>query len=317
MSTAVIGIDLGGTYIKAGSLTPDGEILYRGRRQTRAEGGPEGVCDNIAAAVNECREAVGDREVVGVGIGSPGPLNVSRGIVYFAPNLPGWEDVPLRDMVADRTGLDCVVENDANAAALGEQWKGAGAGCSSLVQFTLGTGIGGGIVLDGEVWHGFNDCAAEIGHMSIDPEGPRCGCGNWGCVEAFASATAMVRRIRETISSGCKSTLSKMAPDDITARDIYEAATEGDSAARENIHMTGFYLGVAVANIMHVFNPEVVVFSGGVTAAGNMLLRPIRQTARERSMEACRRDVKIRFAELGEDAGIVGAGRSYMLLAEG
>ena len=272
------------------------------------------VCDNIAEAVAECCENLPEgRTAEGIGIGSPGPLDLGRGIVLFAPNLPGWNDIPLRDMIEERTDMKCVVENDANAAALGEQWMGAGHGCSSLVLFTLGTGIGGGIVLNEKVWHGFGDCAAEIGHMSIDPEGPRCGCGNWGCIEAHASATAMVRRMRETIESGTSSILADKI-DEMTAKDIYDAAVEGDCAASENIHMTGFYLGVAVSNIMHILNPEVVVFSGGVTAAGNMLLGPIRQTARERTMEACRRDVKIRFAELGENAGIIGAARSFQTL---
>jgi glucokinase len=317
MPDIIIGVDLGGTNIKAGAISQDGEVLYRCRRPTEGEGGPDTVCDNIALAVAECRENLSDdQEAIGVGVGSPGPLDLSRGLVVMAPNLPGWENIPLLAMIEDRTGLDCVVENDANAAALAEQWIGAGHGCSSLVLFTLGTGIGGGIVLDEKVWHGFGDCAAEIGHMSIDPEGPRCNCGNWGCVEAHASATAMVRRMRESIEAGTNTSLAQKK-DDLTAKDIYEAAVEGDSAASENMHMTGFYLGVAVSNIMHILNPEVVVFTGGVTAAGNMLLRPIRQTARERTMEACRRDVKIRFGQLGEDAGVIGAARSFMTLRQG
>lgn len=317
MQDIIIGVDLGGTFIKAGAIGPEGDVLYRCRRETEGDEGPERVCANIAEAVRECSENLSEhQQAVGVGVGSPGPLDLDRGVVIFAPNLPGWDNVPLRDMVENLTDLPCVVENDANAAALGEQWIGAGHGCSSLVLFTLGTGIGGGIVVDGRVWHGFNDCAGEIGHMSIDPEGPRCGCGNWGCIEAHASATAMVRRMRDTIESGTTTILADKA-DELTAKDIHEAAVNGDDAATENIHMTGFYLGVAVSNIMHILNPEVVVLSGGVTAAGNMLLRPVRQTARERTMEACRRDVKIRFADLGEDAGVVGAARSFVTMTDG
>ncbi len=313
MEEVIIGVDLGGTNLKAGVLTDDGEILHRCQRRTESDKGPEKVCDNIAAAVKECRKAASENQhVAGIGIGTPGPLDLSQGVVRFAPNLPGWDDVPLRDMIQERTGLRCVMENDANAAALGEQWLGAGHGCSSLVLFTLGTGIGGGIVLDGEVWHGYDDGAGEIGHMSIDPEGPRCGCGSWGCIEAFASATGMVRRMEQAIESGTNTCLADTRGD-LTAKKIYEAAVDGDAAASKNIHMTGYYLGVAVSNIMHILNPEVVVFSGGVTAAGNMLLNPIRQTARERTMEACRRDVKIKLAELEENAGIIGAVRSFII----
>jgi glucokinase len=316
MQAIIIGVDLGGTNIKAGAITREGNVLYRCHRPTEGEGGPEKVCDNMAEAVRECRQNLPDGgQPIGMGVGTPGPLDLARGLVVDAPNLPGWENIPVRQMMEERTGLECELENDANAAALGEQWVGAGHGGSSLVLLTLGTGIGGGIVLDGKVWHGFGDCAGEIGHMSIDPEGPRCNCGNWGCVEAHASATAMVRRMRETIEDGTGSSLADKL-DEMTAKDIYEAAVDGDSAASENIHMTGFYLGVAVSNIMHILNPEVVVFSGGVTAAGNMLLRPIRQTARERTMEACRRDVKIRFGELGGDAGVIGAARSFITMRQ-
>ena len=315
MQDVIIGVDLGGTNIKAGAVSMEGAVIYHCRRTTDADKGPEAVVTRIADAVAECLDnlAGGRERVQGVGVGSPGPLNLRKGIVSVAPNLPGWVNVPLRKMVSDASGLPCIIENDANAAALGEQWVGAGRGVSSLVQFTLGTGIGGGIVLDGKVWHGFTDCAAEIGHMSINPDGPKCNCGNVGCIEALASAPAMVRRMKEAIKAGSASVLSSKL-NTLTAKDIHEAATAGDKAALENIEMTGFYLGVAVTNILHIINPEVVVLSGGVTAAGNMLLRPIRQTVKERAMEAARQDVKICFAELGEDAGVIGAAHSFTTL---
>lgn len=314
MQDIVIGVDLGGTNIKAGAVSPKGKVLYRTRLSTSAGGGPEAVADEVSEAVRQCRAGVaeGAGRVVGAGIGSPGAMDAEGELVRFAPNLEGFTDVPLRELVEERIGMPCTLDNDANAAALGEQWVGAGAGASSLVMLTLGTGIGGGIVLGGRVWRGFAGAAGEIGHMSIHPEGPPCGCGNRGCIEAFASATAMVRRMKEAIEAGRPTRLTEKARE-LTARDIYEAACEGDEAAVENVTMTGRYLGLAIANIMHILNPEVIVMSGGVTAAGEMLIRPIRDEVRRRAMEASRENVRILFASLGEDAGLIGAARSFML----
>jgi glucokinase len=310
MNEIAIGVDLGGTNIKAGAVNRSGDILHKYSIPTEADKGADVVIDRIVLAAKECLDALSENDKpVGIGVGSPGPLHLETGVVVVAPNLPGFENIPLRDMVSEKTQLPCVLENDANAAALAEKWLGAGRNASSLVQFTLGTGIGGGIILNGEVWHGFNDGAAEIGHMSINPDGPKCNCGSRGCIEAYASATAMVRRIKEKIAAGTNSILADNMPA-ITARDIYEAAVKGDAAALENIRKTGFYLGVAVSNIMHILNPEVIVFSGGVTAAGDMLLNPIRETAEKMTMEACREGVKICLAELGNDAGLLGAAKS-------
>jgi len=314
MEKVTVGVDLGGTNIKAGLVRADGTVLYRMHLSTDSEKGPGGVADRIAEAVLDCVEHAegGAAGVNGVGIGSPGPLDLKRGIVIFAPNLAGWENVPLRDMVYERTKMPCTLENDANAAALAEQWAGVGKGCDSLVIFTLGTGIGGGIVLDGKVLHGFRDVGAEIGHMSINPDGPVCGCGNKGCVEAYASATAMVRRMKEAIAAGSKTPLAEKG-DALTARDIYEAAVAGDQAARENMARTGFYLGIAIANILHILNPEVIAMSGGVSAAGDLLMDPIMDTLRERAIPASLEGVKICWASLGEDTGVIGAARSFDL----
>jgi len=312
MEKCIIGVDLGGTNIKAAAVSLDGEVRYHTRLTTEADKGPEVVADRIAQAALDCLENVkdGKKNVLGVGIGSPGPLNLREGIVIFAPNLKGWKNVPLRAMIEKRTGVPCTLENDANAAGAAEQWVGAGKGASSLVLFTLGTGIGGGIVIDGKVLHGYTDIAAEIGHMSLNPDGPKCGCGMKGCLEAYASATAMVRRMREAIAAGKKSVLAAKL-DTLTAKDICDAALKGDEAATENMEMTGFYLGMGIANIMHIINPEVVVMSGGVTAAGDLLMDPIQRTVRERAFEAARKGVKICWTALGDDAGAIGAARSF------
>ena len=313
MQDVVIGIDLGGTNIKAGAVTNDGRVLLRDREPTPTPSVPAAVVEAIARVVGRCVaqfQQQGQR-VAGLGVGSPGTIDLDRGIVLFSPNLTGWGDVPLKAMTEEKLGLPCALENDANAAALGEQWVGAGRGADSLVMFTLGTGIGGGIVLDDKVWHGTGGFAGEIGHMSINPDGPLCGCGNRGCIEAYASATAMVRRMREAIERGQKSTLAHKGGQ-FSSRDIYQAALAGDAAARENFEATARYLGVAVSNILHILNPAVIVLSGGVTASGDLLMEPLKDEMKRRTMEAPYRDARICFAELGEDAGFIGAARCFI-----
>jgi len=313
MRDVVIGIDLGGTNIKAGAVTNEGQVLLRDKEATPTPSVPAAVVDAICAVVRRCKAQLEKQEwrVVGVGVGSPGTIDLESGTVLFSPNLTGWNDVPLKAMLEEKLGLPCALENDANAAALAEQWVGAGRSADSLVMFTLGTGIGGGIVLDGRVWHGTGGFAGEIGHMSIDPDGPQCGCGNRGCIEAYASATAMVRRMQEAIEAGQKTVLAQKSGD-FTSRDIYEAALAGDEAARENFEATARYLGVAISNILHILNPAVVVLSGGVTASGDMLMKPLKDEVKRRTMEAPHRDARICFAELGEDAGFIGAARCFM-----
>lgn len=313
MEHPIIGVDLGGTNIKAGLVSGTGQVLRRLSVPTPPPAdGPEAIAHSICEAARQCMDASGatPQEVGGLGIGSPGTIDMAAGIITFSPNLPSMSGFPLLRSVEDEIGLPCALDNDANTAALAEHWIGAGRGADSLVLLTLGTGIGGGIILDGKVWHGGNGAAGEIGHMSIQSDGPLCGCGNRGCLEVLASATAMVRRMRQAIEAGVETSLSS---DDLTARDIYEAAVAGDPAARENIETTGRYLGVGVSNIMHVLNPQVIAFSGGVTAAGGMLLDPIREEAQERTMELSRQDVRVCYAELPQDAGIIGAARCFML----
>ncbi|MGD2175922.1 MAG: ROK family protein [Candidatus Brocadiaceae bacterium] len=314
MSEGIVGIDLGGTNIKAGLVSPDGQVLQAHHVPTEAEAGPAAVARRICRATRECLEQAGvaPEAARGIGVGSPGTIDLDAGVVTFSPNLPGWHDIPLREMIEGDLGLDCVLDNDANVAALAEQWIGAGEGASSVVLLTLGTGIGGGIVLDGRIWHGGKGVAGEIGHMCINPEGPRCGCGNCGCLEAYASATAMVRRLREAVAEGAETPLAEHL-EELTARAIHEAAVGGDPIARRNIEMTGRYLGVGVSNIMHILNPEVVLFSGGVTAAGQMLLDPVLEEVEWRTMDDSRRDVRVAFAELPDTAGIIGAARCFML----
>ncbi|MHC4480128.1 MAG: ROK family protein [Planctomycetota bacterium] len=309
----VVGVDLGATNIRAGLVSLSGEVSRRRQAATPAAQGTEAVADAIAAAVRACVSAGGGGGPVrGVGLGSPGTIDLENGVVLFSPNMPGWRDVPLRSMVERRLELPVALENDANAAALGEQWVGAGRGAPSLVLLTLGTGIGGGIVLGGRIWHGAGGVAGEIGHMCIDPQGPRCGCGSRGCLETYASATAMVARMQRAIRDGVRTSL-RDAADELTAARIHRAAVAGDAAARENIEMSGRYLGVGVSNIMHVLNPQVVALSGGVTAAGQMLLEPLLDEVGRRTLAAASEGARICFAELPEDAGLIGAARAFVL----
>jgi len=312
MDKLLVGIDLGGTNVKGAVVTQDGKILHRRRCETRADEGKEAVIGRIAGLAEELAGDAGlvTSDLLAVGVGAPGPLSTKTGTIIEAPNLPGWVNVPLRKLLQERLGVRVFVENDANAAAWGEKWAGAGRAVDSLICLTLGTGIGGGIVIDGKLLHGIDDTAAEIGHMTIIPDGPRCGCGNYGCLEALASATATARRAREAIQAGGKSTLQEMCAGDlskITAAMVDEAAAGGDKLASEVMRGTALYLGIAIASLTNVLNPEMAVLSGGMIAAGERLFGPIRETVKKRAFKTPARRIKIVPAERGDDAGVLGA----------
>ena len=314
MPSLIIGVDLGGTYIKVGLVTEEGRVLGRRSVATESAGGPEAVAARICSAARDCVQEAGadPADLRGAGVGSPGTIDLAAGIVEFSPNLDGWRDIPLRSLIQDDLGLPCVLDNDADVAALAEQWVGAGRGADSLVLLTLGTGIGGGIVLDGRIWHGASGVAGEIGHMCIEPEGRPCPCGNRGCFERYASATGMVISLREAVQAGAQTPLAARL-DAATARDVSEAAVAGDAVAAQVLERTARYLGVGVSNLMHILNPRVIAFSGGVTAAGDLLMAPLMDEMTKRTLAASRRDVKVCFSELPHDAGIIGAARCFML----
>jgi glucokinase len=230
-------------------------------------------------------------------------------MVIVAPNL-GWYDFPLRDVIADRVRLDATLDNDANCATVGEWWRGAARGGRNVVGLTIGTGIGGGLILDGQLYHGSSDVAGEIGHTTIDSTGRHCKCGNYGCLEAYASGPAIALRAREALDRDEVSMLRKMVDDDvdaITAATVYEAANRGDALALEVVRDTARFLGTGVANLLNVFNPDVVVIAGGVTRAGDKLFEPLRAEVKRRAfrpaVEACR----IVPGILPGTAGVVGA----------
>lgn len=316
MTRWVLGIDLGGTNIVAGCVREDGDALEGlCSEPTRPEEGADAVVERIVAlarrAWDTTRTRVGEAEVLGVGVGAPGPLDRARGVVLLTPNL-GWVDMPLRDRVGAALGLDAALDNDANCAVLGEWWRGAAQGTRHAVGFTLGTGVGGGIIMDGRLYHGASDVAGEVGHITIDANGRRCNCGNEGCLEAYASGTAIARRAAEAVAAGATSMLAELPPEALSAQSVYQAAAEGDQLARDVVRDTARYLGAGVATLVNIFNPEVVVICGGVTLAGEGLFGPLRQEVTRRAfrpaVEACR----IVPGELVHSAGVYGAARAFL-----
>ena len=310
MGNYAIGIDLGGTNLKAGLVDREGKIHHRLSIKTENNADPQTISNQIFELIDKIvKVGVGLKpaptNIIGVGLGSPGLVDKKGETILFSPNLPLWRNIPIKRMVSERFSIPCVLENDANAAAWGEKWVGAGKEADSLVMLTLGTGIGGGIIINNKLWRGVNNVAAEIGHMVIQMDGPKCSCGNYGCIEAYASATALVRRFKELLKSGMPSSLKDAG--DVTAKMINDAAFQGDKASLDIIKETGHYLGVALVNIMHVLNPEVIVLTGGMIGSGDLLMNPIKQVIKEKAFEASAKETKIVFSQLGNDAGIIGA----------
>ncbi|HEX8433223.1 MAG TPA: ROK family protein [Longimicrobium sp.] len=312
----IVGVDLGGTNIVVG-LVPiaGGEVQGLRTLPTESLRGAKFVVDRIVhmveATIAEVTAAHGTTRdaVAGVGIGSPGPLNRKTGTVINTPNL-GWRNFPLRDLVSNQVKLPCTLDNDANCATYGEWWLGAGRGTQTLVGLTLGTGIGGGIVLNGEIYHGCSDVAGEIGHMTIDSNGRKCKCGNYGCLEQYASGPAIALRAVEGIEAGADTMLTEMVSgklDDITAATVYEAAVLSDPYATEVMKDTARFLGAGVASIINILNPEMVVIAGGVTRAGDHLFTPLNAEVRRRAFRSAQECCRIVPAELPGTAGVVGA----------
>ncbi len=320
--TYVVGVDLGGTNIVTGALPSDGARTYGVRSVPTEVGlGAEAVVDRIVAQIEatiaDTMEEAGvtRKAFAGVGLGAPGPLDRERGLVIVAPNL-GWRDFPLRDRVSERLGLPAAIDNDANCATVGEWWLGAARGGRDVVGLTIGTGIGGGLIVDGRLFHGASDVAGEIGHTTIDLNGRHCKCGNYGCLEAYASGPAIATRAREAlVREESESLMPQLVDGDLerlTAATVYDAARQGDPVAAEIVRDTGRYLGTGVANLLNIFNPDVVVVAGGVTAAGERLFAPLRAEVRRRAFAPAVEAVRIVPGELPGTAGVVGAVKAFL-----
>ncbi len=315
----VLGIDIGGTNLVVGTVSEDGSALHAvASEPTHAEAGSSDVVDRLVTlarrAIDETRRIVPGAEIVGVGVGAPGPLDTRSGIVLLTPNL-GWVDLPLRQIIHDRLSLPAALDNDANCAVLGEWWVGAARGTRHAIGLTIGTGIGGGLILEGRLYHGASDVAGEIGHTTIDTEGRRCKCGNYGCLEAYASGPNIALRAREALEAGAESLLPTRVGGDlaqITAQTVYEAAAAGDELALEVVNDTARFLAVGVANLLNIFNPEVVVVCGGVTLAGEHLFAPLRREVARRAFKPAVTACRIVPGELVGTAGVYGAAKVFI-----
>lgn len=310
MKGFILAADVGGTNMRTALLNVKGEVLKSLKRPSLAHKGREALIKRLVQMFQDTlREGGADiRKIRGIGVGFPGPLDTERGIVFNPPNLKGWQEVYLRDILEQEMGRPVALENDANAAALGEYWKGAGRGTRSLVCLTLGTGVGGGVVLEGRVWHGAKGIAGEIGHMTLVKNGRRCGCGNRGCLETYGSATGII-----TTMKGLLERHHIKPKEAVTLERIGRWARAGDSLAQRAIKETGLSLGIGIANVANLLNPEMIVLSGGVTNLGEYLFGPLREEVKKRALPKAVEGLRIVRAELGDNAGIVGAARTLLL----
>lgn len=309
MSGPILGIDIGGTKLAVGVATPDGRLLSDMRRPSDAADGPdamiERVLDMSRAAVNDAGLTLDEVDAIGIGCG--GPLDPWSGVILNALNNPGWVNVPLVARIEEGLGRPAHLDNDANAAALGEHRFGAGRGVAHMVYLTISTGVGGGLILDHRLYHGANGNAGELGHISVRVSGGRpCHCGSIGCIEAYCSGTNIASRFREALAGGATSAIQR-DPVDITAEDVANAARDGDPLASTIWAESMELLGGGIVSIIHAFNPQRVVLGGGVTGAGDLLFEPVRRVVSERAMPWLAEPVRIVPAELGEMAGVLGA----------
>jgi len=304
-----IGVDLGGTTLKVALVDIDGRILTQERVPTEVRD-VRRLIDQLIGTIREVqRNEEGRGHIRGVGIGLPGLINIKTNRVEVMPNLPDVSSYDLYSEVTKATGLPVIFDNDANVAAYGEFVCGAARGRRDIFYVTIGTGVGAGIILGGKIWRGSNGFAGEFGHMTIDPEGLECACGNHGCLETKASAPSIVRRTRTRLFRDSTSSLSKLGLRQgvLTSEDIADAAAEGDELAQLILERTGMFLGIALAGVINLLNVEMVVLGGGVMAAGDLILKPTVEETRKRAFGPSFRNCQFAIAALGPNAGMIGA----------
>ncbi|MFC1501892.1 ROK family protein [bacterium] len=307
------GIDLGGTNIKSGLVSRDGDIQLEKNVPSETEGGVHHVLDRMAACVKDTMRELGEGITVkGVGVGVAGLVEYEKGLLHEAPNLPGWSKVPVKAELEKRLKMDVFVDNDANLAALGEYAFGAGQGITEMLMVTLGTGVGGGLILRGEIYHGAIGAAGEFGHITVQLDGPVCGCGRRGCVEAFVGTQGILRSVQEKLDSGRKSLLEEIDPGQRTPKDVSRAARNDDAVAIEVLAEVGTYLGAGMGNVANLLNIQRVVVGGGVAKAGDFILKPARKGLQRVALETSAKSIEVVPAMLGTKAGLVGAARMAM-----
>lgn len=332
MDSYSIGVDLGGTNLRVAAISEQGELLEKVSLGTGVARGRDHVvkdiCDGVQRLINK---RLGSGTLCGIGIGVPGIIDMKTGMVRESPNLPDWADYPVRDEIEKRLGTRVILENDANSAAFGEQWLGAGRDVQDMAMLTLGTGVGGGLVLGGRIWHGMTGMAGEFGHITVDPNGPLCGCGNHGCLEPHASATAVVRMAREAIAAGNARGLARVASSEagLSAKSVYDLATQGDEDARKIYRSVGRALGIVLSDLVNALNLPIYVIGGGVSGAWDAFAPSIFEELQWRSLVYAAtspetsqekgaaakvhadgiHNTMITRSELGSDAGLYGAAR--------
>ena len=340
MTMFAIGVDLGGTNLRIATVDDNGKVLEKTTTSTEVARGRDQVIDAMCAAIQQTVTKLrGSGDLAGIGIGVPGIIELQSGMLRESPNLPGWEDYPVRDEIERRLRTTVVLENDANAAALGEKWLGAAASVDDMCMLTLGTGVGGGIVLDGRVWHGMTGMAGEIGHVNVEPDGPPCMCGSKGCLEQLASATAVKRMAVEAVATGKAPELARAMNEEpeFSSKVVHQMAMQGDEPAREIFRRVGDALGIVLADVINIFNLPMYVIGGGVSSAWDAFAPPMMERIRKNSFVyratapaepargvqgnaipddvlPARRTTIVTRALLGSDAGLIGAARLPMII---
>jgi len=308
MKEIVLAADLGGTNLRMAAVDREGKILHRTKHDTPKSDHAETIISAITEASNECLEAVKKEGwIKAFGAAVPATLNALDGIILKAPNLPSLDSFRFSATVSDELNLPVVLENDANAAAIGENWLGAAKLAENAVCVTLGTGVGGGIIVNGKILRGADGTAGEIGHICVEPLGEPCGCGSRGCVEQYSSATAIVRLTRELESHYPKSILQNKSR--LTSLDVFDAGKAGDELALEVFRKMGFYLGIALADLINILNPEIIVIGGGAAAGWDLFINHVQDQINKRAFDEPAKRAKLVRAELGDDAGILGAAK--------
>ena len=311
MPRASIGVDIGGTSVKLGLVSEKGKLLLRDTFLTHRHAGRGRMLAKLAEHIEVLKKEAKHRKLKlsGVGIGAPGPIDVERGFVYFFPNIPDWENTPLKSLLQKKVKIPVFVDNDANAMAWGEYRFGAGRGARNIIALTLGTGVGGGLVLDGKLFHGPHYSAAELGHMTVDPDGPLCGCGNRGCIETFVGNNYFIKDMQEHLDAGGRTILRQWLKDgrELTPKLVQEAAQKRDRLSLGQWQKTGAYLGTFLAGLVNALNPERIILGGGVAQAGELIFGPVRAAIKKKAFPIASRFVKVVPAKLGPDAGLIGA----------
>ncbi len=305
-----IGVDVGGTNVKVALVDKAGSIVFTDTVPTRAEMGYEYTISNMIKAISDVmKEAKVSKDAIeGIGFGFPGQIDCDNGIVRLAPNIPGWVNIPIADIVSKEFGVPVKVDNDVRCAALAELNYGAGKGSQNLICITVGTGIGSGLIVNGKLVRGASNAAGELGHIKLQMDnGPLCGCGDHGCLEAFASGPAIVAMAEEYIKGGKSTKYRELAKNEITPYYVCEAAKQGDVVAKKIFEIIGTYIGIGLSSVVNLLNPEKIVIGGGVADAGEFLFGPIKEALVKRAMPIQGAAVQVVHAELGNTAGVIGA----------